>query len=314
MMRPATFLVLLFGLLALAPSLAQNQPDHDELSINAANAYSSGQWQLAAQAYQAITSKDPTNQGAWFRLGRAFIELKQGQQAQQALQHALVTGTVPLQFVQVQLARAAMLQDQPDNAMQWLVQAADNGFAATSSVLNDHLLVDLQGRSDFQQLSQSIDKNARPCAYQNRYREFDFWLGIWSVYGTQQKTGPLYGHNQISSEQQGCLLVEHWQSVNGGPGTSMNYYDGTKQKWVQHWVSADGTVINMEGALVAGSMVMQGKIYYVNTSVNPVRDFRARFSRLDEGVVRQYFEESIDAGQSWYPWFEGFYFPEPAQQ
>ena len=88
----------------------------------------------------------------------------------------------------------------------------------------------------------------------------------------------------------------------------MNYYDGTKNKWVQHWVSAGGTVINIEGGIEDSSMVLTGKIFYINSQENPVRDFRGTWTPVREGVVRQFFEESIDSGESWYPWFEGFYF------
>src|ERR1700693_1348918 len=55
------------------------------------------------------------------------------------------------------------------------------------------------------------------------YRQFDFWLGDWDVYSPD---GPSVGANLVTSEQDGCLLIEHWTASTGGEtGTSFNYYD-----------------------------------------------------------------------------------------
>jgi hypothetical protein len=35
--------------------------------------------------------------------------------------------------------------------------------------------------------------------------------------------------------------------------------------------------------------------------------FRALFTLLSDGRVRQFFEQSNDDGATWVPWFEGFY-------
>jgi len=140
------------------------------------------------------------------------------------------------------------------------------------------------------------------------YRAFDFWLGHWEVYGNLEKTGPLFGHNTITKTEQGCLVMENWQGAAGSTGTSMNYYDGVQGRWVQHWVSGDGTVINYAGGLENGVMKLVGKIHYLKPQPN-MRDFRGTWTRLDGGVVQQFFEESIDGGENWYVWFNGYYFP-----
>lgn len=148
-----------------------------------------------------------------------------------------------------------------------------------------------------------------PCQQAEHYRHFDFWLGQFDVYGKPDKSGPLYGTNTISSSQQGCLLTEEWIGAKGSTGTSVNYYDGVKGLWVQHWVSADGTVINIEGGLTDGSMLLKGHIYYANSKTNPIRKFKGTWTPLKEGVVKQFFEESIDDGKTWTAWFTGYYFP-----
>jgi hypothetical protein len=162
---------------------------------------------------------------------------------------------------------------------------------------------------------EALKKVASPCLQDEKYRAFDFWLGDWEVYGNLEKTGPLYGHNSISKTEQGCLIMEQWQGASGSTGTSMNYYDGIKNQWVQHWVSGDGTVIDYVGGLIdlpgkQQAMQLTGKIFYASSKQQPqVRDFRGTWTPLNNGVVQQLFEESIDGGSTWTVWFNGFYFP-----
>jgi len=145
--------------------------------------------------------------------------------------------------------------------------------------------------------------------YDEKFNQFDFWLGEWKVYTDINKTSELVGINTIEKLYDGCLIMENWLSATGQPGSSMNYFDGTKNKWVQHWVSTGGVVINLEGGLIKDSMVLTGKIYYQKIDGINLRSLRGKWTSLENGVVRQFFEESIDNGKTWYPWFEGFYFP-----
>lgn len=164
------------------------------------------------------------------------------------------------------------------------------------------------GAYDIIAQEQQATSKTHPCQFAPKFSDFNFWLGHWDVYGDIEKTTPLFGTNTIEKDQNGCLVTENWVGASGSTGTSMNYYDGTKEKWVQHWVSATGTVINIEGGLEHNSMTLTGKIFYINTEENPVRDFRGTWTPVKAGVVRQFFEESVDGGKTWYPWFEGFYF------
>jgi len=161
-----------------------------------------------------------------------------------------------------------------------------------------------------QEGAEKSEKKERVCHSNLKYKQFDFWLGQFDVYGDLNKNSPLFGTNRISKKQKGCLIIENWVGSKGTTGTSMNYYDGTTDQWVQHWMSADGTTINIKGNIVDGSMVLVGKIYYASVKKNSIRDFKGTWTPLESGVIRQFFEESIDSGKTWYPWFEGFYFPQ----
>ena len=53
------------------------------------------------------------------------------------------------------------------------------------------------------------------------HRQFDFWLGRWDV----TVSGQAAGTNEITLEEDGCVLHEHWVGSKGGTGQSFNWYD-----------------------------------------------------------------------------------------
>lgn len=140
---------------------------------------------------------------------------------------------------------------------------------------------------------------ARDCS-SAPYRQFDFWLGEWEV---SLPDGRKAGRNRITFEQSDCVLVERWQGVEGTTGLSMNLYDPVGGKWRQLWVSPQEQ-IDISGGLRDGSMVLEGTL--VQRGHARARKFRGTWTPLDDGRVRQFFEEAADDG-TWTPWFEGLY-------
>ena len=141
-----------------------------------------------------------------------------------------------------------------------------------------------------------------PCNAMEQFGQFDFWVGEWTVAiadGTQA------GRNLITKEKGGCLLTEHWTSVRGGTGFSLNYYDPAAGEWVQNWVDGSGSIIDIRGGIEDGSMVLEGTIQYIGNGV--VNAFRGKWTLLADTRVRQFFEQSTDGGKTWTTWFEGFY-------
>jgi hypothetical protein len=132
----------------------------------------------------------------------------------------------------------------------------------------------------------------RPCA-KPEYREFDFWVGDWEVVDPNGK--PL-GHNLITVEQDGCLLVEHWASKRGGhTGTSFNYYDIRDKKWHQLFLDNSGDA----GAFpaMAGGLVGDKMILLTDARESPL--FRWTWYVTGPGRVRQMAEQSDDAAKTW---------------
>ncbi len=141
---------------------------------------------------------------------------------------------------------------------------------------------------------------AGPCEERAEYRQFDFWVGEWRVFTAD---GQLAGTNRIEKLLNGCLLLEHWRSVQGGEGRSINYFDPGARRWVQAWVDAQGTVIAVQGALDGGVMRFSGDHVYPD---GRRERFRMTFTPQADGRVRQFIEQSKDGG-AWYVWFDGMY-------
>jgi len=142
---------------------------------------------------------------------------------------------------------------------------------------------------------------AAPCEAGGRYADFDFWVGEWDVFIPD---GRQAGTNSIERAERGCLLVERWTGGSGGTGTSMNYYDPAKARWLQLWVSSNGVVIEIEGGLRNGSMVLAGELINADGTSQP---FRGTWTPNTDGSVRQHFEISEDEGRTWSTWFDGRY-------
>ncbi len=279
-----------------------------DLQQHADEAYRAQQWTAAVAAYQRLTDEQPDNHQYWFRLAAAHNGAGHGEAALAALDQMPEGGPIPAPWRLYQRARAQAVAGQLHAAWQTLEEAIQAGFTGVTNLQQDSPWPTHQNVAQYRAALTGVQRNAAPCEHDARFRAFDFWLGHWAVHGDRERTGPLQGHNRIEKTENGCLIMEHWQGAGGGTGTSMNYYDDTLDAWVQHWVSASGGTINMRGGLVDGSMVLVGKIHYLRNVPNPLRDFRGTWTPQSNGSVRQFFEESIDGGVTWYPWFEGFYF------
>ncbi len=140
------------------------------------------------------------------------------------------------------------------------------------------------------------------CAELPGFADFNFWVGEWEVF--DNNTGNKAGENSIQPMEAGCLLMERWTSINGGTGTSMNYFNPVTGEWRQLWVSAGRYSIDIVGGLRNGSMVLEGSIYNFGGAV---WNFRGTWTPNADGSVRQFFEQFNHDSEVWEPWFDGRY-------
>lgn len=94
-----------------------------------------------------------------------------------------------------------------------------------------------------------------------QHNQFDFWLGAWNVYDTN---GVKVGENTISKQYSNCLIVEEWQSAGVNRGTSYNYYNTQDSSWNQLWIDNQGSILELEGGIEEGKMVLRSKPFKVN--------------------------------------------------
>ena len=210
----------------------------------------------------------------------------------------------PVSPVQAALesARESVRQGDTDAAVETLESLAAAGFTAVGVITGDAELATLAGTEGFDALVAQMSVAAFPCEHDQRFREFDFWVGNWEVH---VGNGTFAGRNTIESTQRGCVLIENWSSATGGSGMSINYLDESTGEWVQIWNDGSGSQINIRGGLTDEGMLLEGTIHYVAT--DQTAPFRGLWTPLDDGRVRQYFEQGNEDGTEWTPWFEGFY-------
>lgn len=200
------------------------------------------------------------------------------------------------------LVRVHTLMGHLDLAFGWLNKALSAGFASADVLKTDIEFAHLKSDPRFHDAMKRADQNANPCEYDQRYRQFDFWIGDWNVFDGQ---GNQVGTNSIQKIVNGCALLENWMNTGGIPGKSLNYFDPSDQQWHQVWVDASGGAIQITGGLDKdGSMILVG----VNIQTDGTKlPFRGAWTLLPDGRVRQFFEQSSDGGKTWLTWFEGFY-------
>jgi hypothetical protein len=130
----------------------------------------------------------------------------------------------------------------------------------------------------------------------SEYRQFDFWLGDWEVFGPD---GRRVGHNTITSIQQGCALMEHWVGAAGGSGTSLNFYDRSDRQWHQAWIDNVGGALRLAGGFSDGRMMLE--------SADRGTLERITWTPTDDRTVRQLWQASKDGGKTWTTSFDGKY-------
>jgi len=135
------------------------------------------------------------------------------------------------------------------------------------------------------------------------HRQFDFWLGAWDV---TNPAGVLVGRNRIESAHGGCALIEHWTSVKGVTGTSLSIYDRDGGRWHQTWVDSGGGLLQLDGGIAGGAMVLAGDAFDADAPAKVSRQ-RITWTPQPDGRVRQLWESSTDGGRNWRVVFDGRY-------
>lgn len=268
--------------------------------------FDAGEWLKAADAYTARTQSDPTDVASWFRLAVSLRHAERYAQAREALAEAERRQFSPVR-VRLERARLQVLGGESEAAISELKAVLDAGFTGVGLITGDPVLGQLEGVPGFAELTAEMSRLAYPCEHDPAFSAFDFWLGDWDVHVAN---GTYAGSNSIRRSERGCVLVENWRSATGGTGASINYLDGITGEWVQIWNDAAGSQIQIRGGMSEEGMRLSGSIHYLNNGTTA--GFRGLWTPLPDGRVRQFFEQQSADGETWSPWFEGFYSRKPA--
>ena len=251
--------------------------------------------------FMELEKAGSTDGQAWFALAQKARQPELLEIAAQALDRAESNGVSPIRIA-MERSRQHIVADSEEQAVTELRGVFEQGFTGVGFLTSDPVINSLAGNAGYDALIEEMSVQAYPCASTPGFSDFDFWIGDWDVHIAN---GTPAGTNSITREERGCVLVERWRNTSGGTGMSINYLDMTTNEWVQVWNAEGGTQIYVRGGLTDEGMSMEGTIHYVNNGTTA--PFRALWSPLPDGRVRQYFEQSNDGGETWVPWFEGFY-------
>jgi hypothetical protein len=137
-----------------------------------------------------------------------------------------------------------------------------------------------------------------PCSAPE-HRQFDFWIGEWDVHAG----GKLAGTNRITRAFGGCVLHEQYDTPRGYAGASFNAYDAGRRRWHQTWVDNAGTLLQLDGGLVDGRMVLEGETVAADGARTR---HRITWTPNADGSVRQRWEQTDTQG-AWTVAFDGLY-------
>lgn len=277
-------------------------------SLRADSAFRRGDWATTARLYEAIAARMPQQGLAWLRLGIARQALGQLDSAVAPFERALAL-RFQVPTATMRLARLHALRRDPDRAFTHLEQLVP--MRAIPPVIVDTLSDFASLRSDprFAAIVKRMTDLRYPCRTSAQSRQFDFWVGDWTVTPFQAPPGaaaPLLGTNRVDLELEQCMLVENWAAAapGGGRGKSINFYDTNRGKWRQVWVADGGSSLDYTGEFRDGAMRFEGW----TQGPNGARVLqKLTFFPIHADTVRQLFETSADSGRTWQPGFDGRY-------
>ena len=304
MRRPkAWFIGSILIIIPLSPSHAVAAPVHPQQAASvtqaateAAAAYDAKDWAKSAKLYGQIVQTGPSPR-AWYRLGASLNKIGENDNAIEAFEKGRAMG-LPPQFVEYGIAVVFVSKKDKEKAFEHLEKAAQNGLSQPDQLSADPDLADLKSDPRFAKIVAEVEHNQNPCVHVAENRQFDFWVGEWSVVTTQGATPA--GDSKIELILGDCVVQENWTSAGniGYSGKSYNTYNSALKRWEQYWVDNAAGNIFFYGGLKDGVMD-----YWTDEIPQPDGKKLKRhlqFIKINPDTVRQFSRGSNDDGKTWF--------------
>lgn len=256
-------------------------------------AYRARDWKSALPLYRELTREQPDGYINWLRLGACLHGVGENTPALAAYERARINGAPPAS-VQYQVALVLAAAGDKEKALAALTDAVKQGHGRPDLMSSEADFASLRGDPRFDGLLRQAGNNQTPCDHRAESRQFDFWVGDWSVVSTRELT-PV-GRSHIERTIGNCVIWENWTSLGdaGYSGKSYNIFNAEQNRWEQFWVDNQGEVIHFLGNLSEGIMDFRTEAAPGKALVRHLR-----FYNLGADRVRQLSEGSEDGGKTW---------------
>ncbi len=290
-------LILVNFVSAQQTSPNQNSGAAAQMKQEANNFYQKQDWQNAAREYEKIVKLEEANVGARYRFGISLLNLGKNAEAQTHLEKVFTASPNPI--FALALARVYALSGNKEKAYEVLDKSTTMGGIQPQTLSDEKDFAAFKDEPRFKDLVQKSDIAVNPCKAAPEFRQFDFWIGEWDAKNLQ---GLTVGSSSIQIILGQCVILENW-STPVSSGKSFNIYDANDKKWHQTWVDDRGTFTHYIGELKDGKM-----IYVADTIIGGKKSLaKMTFSKLANGDVRQFGENSSDDGKTWTTAFDFTY-------
>lgn len=255
-----------------------------------------GDYAHAKTAYKNLVNDTSKNGVWWNRLAFSYYNTGDYTAALTGYKKALsLKPGAPLKAsVYSRMARVNALQDKPELAYASIDSARANGYVQFTELDNLKDFDKIRNNPRFKELRTAVFNSAFPCMTNKQAREFDFWVGQWTVYATGTKF--VVGHSVVQRIAGGCAILENWTSNNAANnGKSINFIDPVTGKWKQSW--AGGSVQEfVNGEYKDGAMRFT---FQTTGPQNKKVIGRFIFYNQADGTIKQFNETSADDGKTW---------------
>ena len=302
-MRLCPTVLALWLATAALPAAAQEESPAP-LAHPADFAFEQERWEDAIEGYRELLAEYPDDRLSLLRIAQAERELGRYETALGTLEAARAA-LAPEAMIELERALNFAALGRHDEALDALEIADHVGTRARGVIEERPELDPLRGDPRFQHVARNVRARVHPCAGRAETAQFDFWVGRWEVRGVD---GTLIGYDTITKRDGDCALLEQWERVSGSSGTSLSFFVPSRGTWRHIWTGSGGTVADLTGELRdTGEMRMEGTLEYVDPE--QVIAFRATWTPLADGRVRQRMEQFDLVAQGWTLWFDGVFRP-----